>query len=105
MVICLERGTELHTAQLMPCHCHSLSLASVNPDWFYLSGTGSPGLSRKRAVKRVCVCVRACVCVLRHIFLSCVLKFPRPFVFFGLCVIYAYVQIVTFRQLDRTDYE
>jgi len=25
------------------CHCHSLSLASVNPDWFYLSGTGSPG--------------------------------------------------------------
>jgi len=21
----------------------SLSLASVNPDWFYLSGTGSPG--------------------------------------------------------------
>ena len=26
------------------CHCLSLSLASVNPDWFYLSGTGSPGL-------------------------------------------------------------
>ena len=25
------------------CHCHSLSLAPVNPDWFYLSGTGSPG--------------------------------------------------------------
>ena len=24
------------------------------PDWFYLSGTGSPG---QRAVKRVCVCV------------------------------------------------
>ena len=25
-------------------HCHSLSLAPVkNPDWFYLSGTGSPG--------------------------------------------------------------
>jgi len=23
------------------CHCHSLSLAPVNPDWFYLSGTGS----------------------------------------------------------------
>jgi len=22
------------------CHCHSLSLASVNPGWFYLSGTG-----------------------------------------------------------------
>jgi len=24
------------------CHCHSLSLAPVNPDWFYLSGTSSP---------------------------------------------------------------
>ena len=33
------------------CHCHSLSLAPVNPDWFYLPGftflvpahPGSPG--------------------------------------------------------------
>jgi len=25
------------------CHCHSLSLDPVNPDWFYLSGTGLPG--------------------------------------------------------------
>jgi len=25
------------------CHCHSLSLAPVNPDWFYLPGTNSPG--------------------------------------------------------------
>jgi len=33
------------------CHCHSLSLAKVNPDWFYLPGfiflvlahPGSPG--------------------------------------------------------------
>jgi len=24
-------------------HCHSLSLAPVNPDWFYLSGTSSTG--------------------------------------------------------------
>ena len=24
------------------CHCHSLSLAPVNPDWFYLSGVGLP---------------------------------------------------------------
>jgi len=24
------------------CHCHPLSLAPVNPDWFYLPGTGSP---------------------------------------------------------------
>ena len=26
------------------CHWHSLSLAPVNPDWFYLSDTDSPGL-------------------------------------------------------------
>jgi len=49
------------------CCCHSLSLATVNPDWFYLSGAGSPGWSRtqsKRVVKWcvcVCACVRACV--------------------------------------------
>jgi len=32
------------------CHCHSPSLAPVNLDWFYLSGTGSP------AVKQLNVC-------------------------------------------------
>jgi len=41
MIICLE------SAQICiwpsRCHCHSLSLAPVNPDWFYLSGTSSPG--------------------------------------------------------------
>jgi len=25
------------------CHCHSLSLAPVNRNWFYLFGTASPG--------------------------------------------------------------
>jgi len=24
--------------QICSCHCHSLYLAPVNPDWFYLSG-------------------------------------------------------------------
>jgi len=32
------------------CHCHSLSLAIVNPDWFYLSGTGSCGQSRTKSM-------------------------------------------------------
>jgi len=40
------------------CHCHSLSLASVNSRWFYTflvpANPGSPG---QRAVKSVCVCV------------------------------------------------
>jgi len=36
MVIYVGQGADLHMAQLMP-------LSPVNPDWFYLSGTGSPG--------------------------------------------------------------
>ena len=56
MVICLERGADLHMAQLMPLpltvSCFSKILVPAHP--------GSPG---QRAVKRacVCVCVRACV--------------------------------------------
>jgi len=50
VVICLGWGENLHMAQQI-CHCHSLSLAPVNPDWFYLPGftflvpahPGSPG--------------------------------------------------------------
>ena len=30
--LCLGQGAD----------CHSLSLAPVNPDWFYLPGAGSP---------------------------------------------------------------
>jgi len=38
------QGADLHVAQLMSLPvCHSLSLAPVNPDWFYLPGAGSPG--------------------------------------------------------------
>ena len=41
MVICLGSGQIC----IWPsrCYCHSLSLAPVDPDWFYLSGTCSPG--------------------------------------------------------------
>jgi len=49
MVMCLCQGADLHMAQLMPLP--QLSLAPVNPDWFYLPGftflvlahPGSPG--------------------------------------------------------------
>ena len=60
MVICLERGADLHMAQLMP-YCGPLTVSCFIKIriGFYLTGTGSPGYSRKRAVKRVCV--RACV--------------------------------------------
>jgi len=38
------------------CHCHSLSLAPVNPDWFYQNGSAFlvpayPGCPGKKAVK------------------------------------------------------
>jgi len=36
VVMCLGQGADLHTVQLM--RCHSLSLAPVNPDWFYPPG-------------------------------------------------------------------
>jgi len=42
MVVCLEQGADLHMAQLMPLPL-TASLLQKNPDWFYLSGTGSPG--------------------------------------------------------------
>jgi len=34
----LKRGADLHTAQLTP-----VPLTVFSSDWFYLSGTGSPG--------------------------------------------------------------
>jgi len=36
VVMCLGQGADLHMAQLMLLP--SLSLAPVNPDWFYLPG-------------------------------------------------------------------
>jgi len=40
MVMCLGQGADLHMTQLMPL---LLSLAPVNPFWFYLSDAGSSG--------------------------------------------------------------
>ena len=43
MVICLERGANLHMAHLMPLPLSSLSLASFKSRLVLPSGTGSPG--------------------------------------------------------------
>ena len=41
VVVCLEQGADLHMAQVMPL---PLTVSfQQNPDWFYISGTGSPG--------------------------------------------------------------
>jgi len=56
MVICLERGADLHTAQLMPLPLTAscFSKTQIGFTFLVLAHLGSPG---QRAVKRVCVCV------------------------------------------------
>ena len=54
MVICLERGADLHTAQLMPLPLTVSCFSKIQIRFTFLvpAHTGSPG---QRAVKRVCV--------------------------------------------------
>ena len=60
VVICLERGADLHMAQLMPLPLTVSCFRKIQIGFAFLvpAHAGSPG---HRAVKRVCVCV--CVCV------------------------------------------
>jgi len=62
MVICLQRGADLHMAQLMPPPLTVSCFSEIQIGFAFLvpAHPGSPG---KRAVKRVCVCVCVCVCV------------------------------------------
>jgi len=56
MVICLERGADLHIAQLMPLPLTVSCFSKIQTGFTFLvpAHVGSPG---QRAVKRVCVCV------------------------------------------------
>jgi len=56
MVICLERGADLHTAQLMPLPLTVSCSSKIQIGLTFLvpADLGSPG---QRAVKGVCVCV------------------------------------------------
>ena len=62
MVICLERGTDLHTAQLMPLPftLSCFKKIQIGFTFLVLAHPGSPG---QRVIKRVCVCVCVCVCL------------------------------------------
>ena len=54
MVICLERGADLHMAQLMPMLLTVSCVGKIQIDFFLVPvHLGSPG---QRAVKWVCVC-------------------------------------------------
>jgi len=56
MTICLERGADLHMAQLIPLPLTVSCFSKIQIGFTFLvpANPGSPG---KRAVKRVCVCV------------------------------------------------
>ena len=62
MVICLERGADLHTAQLirLPLTVSCFSKIQIGFSFLVPAHLGSPG---RRAVRRLCACVRVCVCV------------------------------------------
>jgi len=55
VVICLERGADLHMAQLMPLPLTVSCFSKIHIGFTFLvqAHPGGPG---KRAVKRVCVC-------------------------------------------------
>ena len=75
MVMCLDQGADLHMAKPMPLPLtvsYSSKSRLVFPSWFYLSDAGSPGYSQtksKRAVKWLCVCVRACLRACMYIYM------------------------------------
>ena len=56
VVVCLERGADLHMAQQMPLPLTVSCFSKIQIGFTFLlpAHMGSPG---KRAVKRVCVCV------------------------------------------------
>jgi len=60
MVICLERGADLHMSQPMPLPLTVSCFSDIQIGFTFLvpAHLVSPG---KRAVKWVCVCMRACV--------------------------------------------
>jgi len=55
VVICLERGADLHMAQLIPLPL-IVSCFSKSQIGFTFLVPADPVSSRKRAVKQVCVC-------------------------------------------------
>jgi len=69
MVIYLERGADLHTAQLMPLplayvksrlvlpFSYWVMVLLVLPFWYWVMVLAYPGSPGKRAVKWVCVCI------------------------------------------------
>ena len=95
VVVCLERGADLHVAQLMPLPLTVTCFSKIQIGFTFLvpAHLGSP---RQRAVKRVCVCsmqfydervgvfVCICLCVCRR---SCRRNYARPIFTKFLCML------------------
>ena len=66
MVICLERGADLHMFQLMPLPLTVSCFSKIQIGFAFLvpAHLCSPG---KMAVKSLCVCVCVCVCARVHV--------------------------------------
>ena len=64
MVICLERGADLHMAQLMPLPLTVSCFSKIQVGFTFLvpAHLGSPGLLNGCVCVCVCVCACACVC-------------------------------------------
>jgi len=56
VVICLERGADLHIAQLMPLPLTISCFSKIQIGFTFLV-PARPGRPGQRAVKRLCVCV------------------------------------------------
>jgi len=56
VVVCVEQGADLHMAQLMPLPLTVSGFSKIQIGFTFLV-PAHPGRPRKRAVKRVCVCV------------------------------------------------
>jgi len=56
VVICLEQGADLHMTQLMPLPLTVSCFSKIQIGFTFLV-PAHPGSHRKRAVKRVCVCL------------------------------------------------
>jgi len=62
MVICLERGADLHMSQLMPLPLTVSCFSEIQIGFTFLV-PAHPGSPRKRAIKWVCVCVLGSCCM------------------------------------------
>jgi len=65
VVICLERGADLHMAQWMPLPLTVSCFSKIQIGLTFLvpAYPGSPG---QRVIKRVCVCVCSSVIIIKH---------------------------------------